>query len=301
MTEPDDPGFVAGFFDACDLLVRACVFSNRGEIFYTIMPDPDGIFGKKHSADDIFHRIPPVIAHEMMHMIHYNQRVTGLRAQDDESWLKESLAHMAEDTVAGVLLNRGDARAGDFLVANYIRAYRYLGAPSNTSLIYHNEGTLEERGAGWLLLRYLLGHSQGDFLRQLTRSSASGIANIEAVTKKTWENILSEWAVALWADNAPELGSARVDTRYTYTNMNLRDALGTAQTQAPFNGVYALRPPEMGFVDFLSSGVIPTGSQSYLLVQAGSDAKPMVLNLTGPRGASLPTNAKAQISILRIR
>jgi hypothetical protein len=234
-------------------------------------------------------------------MIHYNQRVTGLRAQEDQSWLKEALAHMAEDTVAGVLLNRNDPRAADFLVANYIRAFRYLGAPSNTSLIYFDAGTLEERGAGWLLLRYLLGHNQGDFLRQLTRSSATGIANIEAVTRKTWENVLSEWSVALWADNAPELGSTLIDNRYTFTNMNLRDALGTSQTQAPFNGTYALRPPETGFVDFLSSGIIPPGSQSYMLLKAGPSAQPMVVNLTGPRGASLPASSKAQISILRVR
>jgi hypothetical protein len=301
MTAPTDPGFIAGFFDACDLLVRACVNSNRGEFFYTIMPDPEGVYGKKHTTEDILRRLPPNIAHEMMHMIHFNQRVTGLRAQEDESWLKEALAHMAEDTVAGVLLNRGDPRAGDFLVANYIRAYLYLAATSNTSLIYFDAGTLEERGAGWLLLRYLLGHSQGDMLRQLTRSSVSGIANIEAVAKKTWETLLGEWAVALWADNAPELGSPPLESRYTFTNMNLRDALGTSQPQAPFNGTYALRPPEAGFVDFLNAGVIQSGSQSYMLIKAGQNAQPIVVNLTGPRGAALPVSARAQISLLRVR
>jgi hypothetical protein len=210
---------------------------------------------------------------------------------------------MAEDTVAGVLLNRNDPRAADFLVANYIRAHRYLGAPSNTSLIYFNEGTLEERGAGWLLLRYLLGHVPGDMLRQLTRSSVSGIANIEAVSKKAWENLLSEWSIALWADNAPELGPTRVDNRYTFPNMNLRDALGTSQTQPPFNGVYALRPPETGFVDFLTAGVVAPSSQSYLLIKAkaGDPAQPIVVNLTAPRGAALPANSRAQFSILRIR
>jgi hypothetical protein len=303
MTDPTDPGFIAGFFDACDLMVRAaCPATNRGEVFYTIMPDPEGTYGKKHPAEDLLRRIPPVIAHELMHMIHYNQRVTGLRAEEDESWLKEALAHMAEDTVAGVLIERKDPRAGDFLTANYIRAYRYLLQPAGSSLIYLDEGTLEERGAGWLLLRYLLGHAQGgEFLKQLTRSSVSGVANIEAVTRKTWENILSDWSVALWADNAPELGQIPVDSRYTYTNMNLRDALGTSQPQAPFNGTYALKPATTDFVDFLTSGVLPSSSQSYTLLSSGANAQPMIVNLTGARGAVLPGGAKAQFSILRIR
>ncbi len=302
MTDPSAQGFIAGFFDACDLMIRAaCPFSNRGEVFYTIMPDPDGVYGKKHPAADLLHRIPPVIAHELMHMIHYNQRVTGLRAQEDESWVKEMLAHMAEDTVAGVLLERNDPRAVDFLAANYIRAYRYLTNPASSSLIYLDEGTLEERGAGWLLLRYLLGHVSGEMLKQLTRSSLIGIANLEAVTRKSWENMLSEWSVALWADNAPELGQTLVESRYTYPNMNLRDALGTSQTAPPFNGTYALRPATMGFVDFLSTGVLPTGSQSYTLVSAGVTAEPLIVNLTGPRGSILPASSRAQFSILRVR
>ena len=70
MTEPSDPGFIAGFFDACDLMAKlACPNTNRGEIFYAIMADPNGVYGKKHPADDLLRRIPSTIAHEMMHMI----------------------------------------------------------------------------------------------------------------------------------------------------------------------------------------------------------------------------------------
>jgi hypothetical protein len=302
MTEASDAGFIAGFFDACDLMARlACPSSNRGEIFYAVLPDPEGVYGKKHPASEILRRIPPAIAHEFQHMIHWNQRALRLRTTtEEESWLKEALAHMAEDTVAGVFLERGDLEhASDFLIANYIRANYFLTSPSNTSLLYLNEGTLAERGAGWLLLRYLLGHVQGPLLRDLTQNTRTGIATLEAASGKSWETLLSEWSVALWADNAPELGDARVERRYTFPNMNLRDALGTSQSA--FNNTFGLRPAQHGFVDFSTTGSLPGSSQGYVLLSAGASPQPLIVNLTGARGAMLPSNARAQISVLRVR
>src|SRR5580704_2565390 len=85
-------GFVAGYFDPNDLMPSASN-SNGGEIFYGIVPDPNGAAHScAHSVDDVFSIIPGTFMHELQHMISYGQHVLIHGAQPEEGWLDEGMS-----------------------------------------------------------------------------------------------------------------------------------------------------------------------------------------------------------------
>src|SRR5690606_18781442 len=151
--------------------------------------------------------VPPVLAHEFQHMVHFNQRFLVRNAPSEEQWLSEALAHTAEDVVAAVLRARGDGRANEFFGSNLARARLYLADPGGASLINDEPpGSLEERGAQWLFIKYIMGHYGGtELLGQHTQTHLSGAANDTAASCRTLSALLADWAVALWADEAAEL------------------------------------------------------------------------------------------------
>jgi hypothetical protein len=173
LTPRTDDSFIAGYFYGCDLVEAArCAETNRGEIFYSMVPDPNAQFSARRTKDTVLRTVPGVLAHEFQHMINF----AGKSQRLDVLWLSEALAHMAEELVGKVFLARGDAvTATDFRSANFVRARQYLDAPEFISLISEDSpGTLEMRGGAWLLLQYAMGLYGGDaLLGRLTKSTRS--------------------------------------------------------------------------------------------------------------------------------
>lgn len=290
-------GFVAGFFYGLDLTEGAN--SNRAEIFYSVVPDPGGRYGDPRSRDDILRTVPGVLAHELQHMVHFHERMMRRQAPRPEAvWLSEALAHMAEDLVADTLRARGDAAGQQaFQLSNYIRALRYLQGTTGVSVIdVEAPGSLEERGAQWLFLKYLAGHYGGaELLGALTRTTRTGIENVEAATGRTWDELFGAWTVALWADDAPELRHAQVDPRYTFTNIDLRAALGQ------FRGGFPLQPARYGFRDFQLAVTLPVASPLHVIVQADPFLpSPLHLSYARIAGAAFHEQDRPRFAIMRI-
>lgn len=297
-TEPDSEGFVAGFFYGLDLTEREG--SNQAEIFYSMVPDPNGEFGDERATSDVLETAPPVLAHELQHMIHFNQRFTVSGAQEDETlWLSEGLAHMAEHLVADALEERGDPLATDFRSGNLGRALRYLKAPGEASLIAADgQGALGERGAGWLFVMHLVGHYGGTgLLTELTQTTAKGIDNVEAATGGEWATLLRDWSVALWADDAPALAGAELNERFTFPNLNLRQDFADRDTEFP------LMPTELSFEGFEIAEALAAASASYLVLEhrpAADASRTLSLGLSGVRGGPFAVDARPQAMLLRI-
>ncbi len=304
LTPKGSNGFVAGFFYGNDLSTNQG--SNRGEIFYSLVPDPTGKFGDVRSTSDIFEVVPPTLAHEFMHMIHYNQRVLirggfGL----DALWLSEGLAHTAEDVVGQVFADRGDlANADEFQSSNYARAYYYLGSfsqsPDHTydvSLLAEDGfGSLEQRGAAWLMLKYLRGLYGDGLLKQLVQTTLSSADNISSHTGQSWQSIFNDWSVALYADNDPELSGANIPARYQFAKIDLRKTIFSSS-----RGGFALQPEQHGFVDFDIADTLPAASPFFLILDAGASTDPLNLNLAPRFGSKFGGDSRAQIAILRLR
>src|SRR6185369_4143796 len=199
LTPRNSSGFISGFFFGCDLqTVAVCSGTNQSEMFYLMVPDPLGTHGDPRTAATVLQAVTPVLAHEFQHMINFSAR-----RNLDALWLSEGMAHMAEEVVAAAYAARGDAfTAQTFRAQNYLRASLYLRDSTSVSLIADElPGSLDLRGGAWLIVMYMTGQYGNGILRTLTQSTLSSVQNVAAATGKTWGSLLSDWAVALWADD----------------------------------------------------------------------------------------------------
>ncbi len=303
LTPKGSTGFVAGFFYGNDLTTNQG--SNRGEIFYSIVPDPDGKYGDARTADKILQTVPSTLAHEFMHMIHFNQRVLIRGGFDlDALWLSEGLAHTAEDIVGHVFEQRGNIdQADEFEGANYARAFYYLSSfkdsPDHTydvSLLSENGfGSLEQRGAAWLLLKYLTGLQGTGLLKDLVQTTLSSTTNVSQHVGRSWESIFSDWCIALYADNDPELSISQIDPRYQFADIDLRSTISSSQY-----GGFALKPETHDFGNFSVTATLPSSSPYFLILQAQGSSPVTSLNLVPQTSSTFPGAAEPQISVLRL-
>ena len=282
-------GFIGGFFYGLDLLDRQG--SNRGEIFYALVPDTAGLYSDPRGRDQVMDAIPAILAHEFQHMIHFSERVLKLEAPGTEAlWLSEGLAQMAEELVARAYLRRFDvATANQYRAGNRARARLHLPDPAATSLIVATgQGSLPERGAGWLHVLYLWDLGGGDaVLRRLVRTTKTGTANVSDVTGRAWPDLFADWAAALYLD-----GLGPTPFAFEYPSVQLRDLLRST-------GPYPLAPETLGSQDFSRSGSLWSSSaQHYIVVPPTSGS--VAIRLGGEGGGNVPSDAALRLRIVRV-
>ncbi len=281
-------GFVAGFFFGVDLLPGQNG-SNVGEVFYTLVPDPAGRFSDPRDRQTLLEATPAVLAHEFQHMVHFNERVLELEAAGTEAvWLSEALAQYAEELVARVFEEAGDTESEElFRLGVRGRSRTYLERPDTVSLVVSfGQGTLPERGAGFLFATYLTDRYGEGVIGRLTRTTRTGVANVEAETGTIWASLLSDWLAALWLD-----GTAAASGDLQYGGLDLRGFLG---------GPFPLVPERLGGSDFTRSASMRSSSAKYYIVAptAGSTSTLRVGGAVG--GGSVP-QAGTRMRIVRVR
>ena len=204
-------GYIAGFFMPGDLLPTYVPTgaSNGMEIYYSMVPDPNGIYGNVYAKEPALEVIEGVIAHEFQHMIMFNYRVlifgngySGTYMA--ELWVDEGLAHIAED------LNNHDE-------SNIRRADLFLNDPGDVTLI-HGGDDLEERGASFLFFRYLGDRFGVEVYRDIVQTMKTGTANIEEVTGLSFKEVFSDWAAAMYFSSR---GLTPADPKYSYSSIDL--------------------------------------------------------------------------------
>jgi hypothetical protein len=288
LTPRGSAGFVGGFFFGVDLLADQ-PGSNAGEIFYSLVPDPAGAFGDPRTTDRLLAVVPAVLAHEFQHMVNFNERVLRLDAASNETvWLSEALAQYAEELVArryeaegdgdGVALFRGGVRT---------RARRYLARPDTVSLIVSaGQGTLAERGGGFLFLTYLAGRYGPTLASRLTRTTLTGIENVETQTGASWPGLLRDWWAASWLD-----GMGVADGPLDYPDTELRPLLGT-----PF----PLVPEALGQADFIRSLALRSSAAAYYIVKPSTGGS-STLRIGGEEGGASAAHSLVQLRVVRLR
>jgi hypothetical protein len=155
-------------------------------------------------------------------------------------------------------------------------------------LVSTGGGSLEERGAGWLFLRYLQGHHPGgaaELLRALTRTTRTGLENVEAAAGRSWSDSFSDWSVASYADGlTPVVGGLH------YPDFDIREALGR-------EGVYPLAPRSLED-DFDQRGARLSASSEYFLLNAGTA---VALRLADSSGGPPPEEARLILRVVRVQ
>lgn len=300
LTPKGSDSFVGGFFYGRDLLPEL-PSSNAGEVFYALVPDPDGVYSDARSRAQILHSVPSVLAHEFQHMVHFAERVLGLGASQEALWMLEALAQMAEELVA-----RAHARVGQttdaelYREGNRARARLYLERPDSVSLIVASgRGTLAERGAGFLFLLYLDAQTGGDLLERLTVTDRTGVANVEAETGGAWTDLVADWWTAVFLELEATTPSWWTDTGpWAYPGLDLSAFLAVDST----TGGSPLFYQQGGTNDFppAASGVLPSSAARYFVLVPRIEGD-LTLAFAGQDGGDQAAGAELGLRIIRLR
>ncbi len=136
--------------------------SNKGEVFYSIVADPTGTLSCAHTTTSVQRLVPVTFVHEFQHMISFNQHVLVRGGDAEVLWLNEGLSHYAEE-LGGRSYPSGSPEFSRFTIGDLYNAYHYLDSTDTHFLLPTSGiGSLAERGAAWLFVRYLVDQYAGD-------------------------------------------------------------------------------------------------------------------------------------------
>ena len=288
LTPRGSAGFIGGFFFGTDLLPGSNANSNGAEVFYALVPDPTGEFSNPRSKDQVLDVVPAVLAHEFQHMVHFNQRFLGLEGGQEALWLSEALAQMAEELVARRYDELVDPTSAElFRSGARTRSGRYLAGTDSVSLIVSTgQGTLAERGAGFLHLLYLADQEGTDLLGRLTRTTRTGVSNVVTEVGREWPGLLADWWSAIYLDGSgPETGPL------VYPNVHLRAFLGGNQ--------FPLYTVPVGPGSLTPRGLLWSSSAAYYIVSPDPGGS-MTIRLGGEAGGASAPQAALRLRIIRV-
>jgi hypothetical protein len=313
LTPPEqcENSIITGFFFAIDISpqFQDDVRSNRGEVFYGLTPDEAGQYGCSHSLQRIRQLVPVTFSHEIQHMISYNQHVLMRGGQSEQLWLNEGMSHLSEELAALHFEGLGQRdRFSQFAIGDLYDAFLYLKSPGDHFVIpLSGTGTLEERGAAWLFLRWLLDQYGDDMSRRLTETAKLGAANVAAVTGEPFGRIIGEWFVANWVSDNPDVvlpaGDMQRLRRFEYRTWDFRAVFAQLHDQLPtrFDQPFPLVPIEFSGGTFAVSNVLRAGSGDYYLVTQGSGAPGFALEFSRADGTAFDGLPRARLNVIRLR
>jgi hypothetical protein len=301
---------VLGFFFGLDLLPTQD-HSNDGEIFYGAVPRPNSPGCSSYTSAVVTQSLPGVFVHEFQHMISFNQHVLVRGGDVEETWLNEGLSHYAEelagrqvpDTFCPAFSQCEDQFLGD----NLFNAYSYLNDPESSFLVSPSTsgGSLSERGADWLFVRWLGDHFAAtqplapELTRALVQTNRIGAANVEAVTGVDFPTLDAQWQMANYVTNLP--GFTPSSDRLQYTSFNLR-ATYQANFPSVFSKPYPLTPDSTRTGTYDRTGVLRGGSGRHLRIIQPVGSVEVALILTDGAG-SIPVAStnEPRIALVRVR
>jgi hypothetical protein len=298
---------ILGYFFGADLLPRSedNPGSNEAEVFFGMVPDPSNP-QCSISKDEANSRLPATFIHELQHMISFNQHVLVRGGRSEATWLNEGLSHFAEELGGRLIPNvecpSSTSCAHEFMgLGDLANAMEYLARPDSFFLIEpgSSTGTLEERGANWLFIRWLADHFAADttlgtqLTQALVATTQTGSTNVAARTGVDFSTLVAEWQLANYLDDLP--GFAAQGTRLRYKSWNFRDA---ADSTGQF---FPLVPDSTDGSAYGHSGTLRAGSGRHVRVVQPPGGPSVDLKLTAATGSALPRSIEPRIALVRIR
>ena len=317
-SECDKTGFVAGFFFGADLdpAFRNDSRSNKGEVFYSVVADPQGTLSCSHTVAEIQAFLPVTFVHEFQHMISFNQHVLVRGGSGEVLWLNEGFSHYAEELGGRSYETNPAARLTDctigtancrFYAGDLLNAYKYLDSTQSHFLLpTAGIGTLGERGAAWLFVRYVVDRyaagattAQWNTLtRSLVQTSSTGAQNIAAVTGAPFAQVVSRWALTNWMTDD---GSGPPELRYD--SWALHSVFSSLSSQRPtlFPHAFPLIPTVSVGRDVDLSSTLRAGSGVYLRATQAAGDPGFTVHLTTPSGALINPAYVPRVNVIRLQ
>ncbi|HUL02615.1 MAG TPA: hypothetical protein VLV16_05220 [Gemmatimonadales bacterium] len=313
-TQCNTSGYVVGFFFGADIDPAFYSSWNKGEVFYSIVPDSNRTLSCTHPVSQVMRVLPLTFAHEFQHMISYNQHVLLKHASPEELWLNEGLSHYAEERSGRAFLAAGDST--HFCVHVKADLYNFglfVQNPGKTGLVtLTGLGTLDERGAWWSFVRFLVDQFAADtslaagdaFTRSLVQTNLRGTSNITTVTGQSFDVLSRRWLLANYVSDLPGFTAAPTmkykhwafRTAYPAINASCPDP------RAPLPNAYPLAPAPIAGAGISVAGTMYASSAgTYQLAAQPPAGSPFTLLLSDGAGAALQQTVTPRLQVIRIR
>jgi hypothetical protein len=322
---------ILGYFFALDLLVDPN--SNNGEVFYSLVPDPLSSAAPNCDIQKSFAQsnLAPTFVHEFQHMISYNQHVER-NGDSEDTWLNEGLSHYAEELAGRIVPDTAGQAPGttytQYALSNYLNAYDYLENPEATFLISPagTGGSLEERGAGWLFVRWAADQfgSGSDnlpqfrvrgtsFTRAIVQTEMNGALNVEAHTGESFSTLVTQWQLANYLTDLPNFSPS--SPRLRYLTIDLRPKFASLHDQDPTQfpcrvnvpgncpelAKYPLYPDSTRTGTYSRVGTLRQGSGRHVRIIQGAGAAAVQFLLTNNSGGQISAAAVPRVGLVRVR
>ena len=309
LTPDCSDGRVIGYFFGNDLL-SSSTGSNKREIFYAFTTKPATATCTAVTRARALSSLPPVLIHELQHMISFNQHVLLRPGYDQDGWMNEGLSHFAEElgyrTLPDAACPNSSSCFSEFMGGDIYNGYQYLNNPEATYLVWPDtsSGGLPERGAAWLFLRWVADQFSSDtllgtnFTRAMEQSTVLGASRIESYTALDFPTLVGLWQMSNYTENLPGFPQ---DGRLRYRTFNLRSTYGN-NYPALFSKPYPLTPDSTTSV-YLRNGTLRGGSGRHVRFQlpAGSPGVLVRLAASTTSGGLLNPSAIPRLAVVRIK
>jgi hypothetical protein len=310
-------GFVAGFFLGADIdpFFRNDQRFNHAEVFYTLVADPTATLSCAHTVVQLKRLVPITFIHEFQHMISFNQHVLARSEDGEVLWLNEGLSHYAEELGGRSYLAENDSvRFREYVAGDLFNGYKFLENPGAHYLAPKPTGigTLEERGAAWLYVRYLIDQYAADttraawdaFTRRLVLTGSVGVANVQAATGVPFAESVARWALANFVENLDTVPGFSAPPELQYRSWNLRSVYRQLylQDSTRFRRAYPLIPTA-GVGSLMNmSGTLRAGSGLYHLARQAAGAPMFLVTFRAAAdGWVLAESHAPRLNVIRIR
>jgi hypothetical protein len=224
-----------------------------------------------------------VMAHEYMHAVAFSRKSlhvsgTGLILVEEEGWLDEALAHLAED-LHGFSRSNIDYRVSAFLAQP--ERYQLVVEDYYAADLFRSHG---HRGSTYLFLRWCVDHYGQELLPSLIESRLRGIANLEDATGCRFAELYRRWSLDLFR-----------------SSLDLASSVGSTDSQSdlPMN-----KKPKINDKEAMGPRTVRvvSGGPAWRWSAVGTSSQFVVVHSTAPGAAEVtvagPATAELQVTVL---
>jgi hypothetical protein len=261
---------LAGFIRGADFYRDiAAPLSNRSDMMYL----NSDLFAGPH--------LRTIVAHEYTHAIIFSEHVfaghqSRLPPSDEECWLNEGLAHLAEDSF-GYSWSNLDYRVSAFLSGP--ERYRLVVPDYHAAGLWRSHGN---RGAAYTFLRWCADCYGSDVAARLIQSGTPGVPNLETAINAPFPELFRRWTAAL----ALSGGGVSTEPDKLIRHIDLWGPLGNRLLCGPYIHEVGLADQKLEF------DLVGTAAAYFLLHSPKSDRSRLII--TAAAAADL------QISLIRL-
>jgi hypothetical protein len=308
-------GYVVGFFDPEDF--TSSVNSNQGEIFYSVVPDPNATVSCSHSVAGLGLDIPATFLHELQHLINFSQHVLINNGNPLSSWLDEGMSIAAEELGSAYYEQKcpppacrtdpaqifPDSSQG-FVNGFLYDSYQYALLPDTASLTLHSDSDngFSWRGGDWALVRYLGDRFGSGFYQQLEQGPSDGISAIAAAAGFPFPSLFADFGTALYTDSFPGLPRATAPAVDRFGSRDMRQLWARLfTTSGPSASFPSAMPLQLFAVTTDTSAFLMNpGTMSFWRLDTPAADSTVSIRFATPGGNRLSPALHPQLAIFRL-